>query len=92
MRFGLLGLSATKAGLRADRATVQWISEEPAPTGLEDGPAVLLGEADRTLFVYLPKEETTMRIPADTAVVTIDTSVERWGADPGCHPEPKEAG
>jgi hypothetical protein len=88
LRFNLGGVTGTVVGVRADRASVTWIGDETAPAGIEDGPAVILGESDGRLFIYLPARETTLDVPAADVVAAIDPTTPRYRPSKGCQPVP----
>jgi hypothetical protein len=86
VRFGTGGLQTTVIGMRAERARVEWIGQSSAPSGLEDGPAVFLGGANDVVFIYLPKEHRTLRVPSAAVAIEIDAAADRYNLQNGCVP------
>jgi hypothetical protein len=86
IRIGFGSVNTTLVGIRAERATVDWIAQTPAPSRLEGSPAVFLGQADSTALIYLPVDRRTVRVPASSVAIRIDTTVARFNFRVGCRP------
>jgi hypothetical protein len=86
IRVGFGSVNTTLVGIRAERATVDWLAPTPAPPGLEGSVAVFLGQADGTALIYLPVEKTTVRVPAGSVAVNIDAAAPRFNFRVGCQP------
>ena len=92
IRIGFGSVNTTLVGIRAERATVDWIAQDPAPTGLEGSAAVFLGQADGTALIYLPVDRRTVRVPANSVSMRIDTTVTRFNFRTGCQPSDRHLG
>lgn len=80
-----LGPPVTRLGIRAERAVIRSADATAAPTW--DGKQVVhLGTSNGVSVVYDPKEKRTMRVPASSAVISIETTSERYHPKHGCQP------
>ena len=86
LRIGIGSVETAIVGIRAERASVDWLAESPAPSGLEHNATVFLGQVDGTALIYLPARERTLRVPAGSVDVEIDASAPRFDFDDGCQP------
>lgn len=78
------GILVTRLNIRADRATLTSVDPEDRLAHLwKDREFVYLGTANGTVFVYDPRpnERRTLRVPASSVIVSIDTTSERFTED-----------
>ncbi len=86
LRIGIGSVNTTLVGIRAERATVSWIAQGSPPSGLEGSVGVFLGQADGTALIYLPNDRRTVRVPATSVAMRIDTTLSRFNFRVGCQP------
>jgi len=73
------------SGVRADRAVLK--STEPGqPAPPSKRTVFYLGHSQGSAIVYVPSTQRVLRVPASTAVVSVDAAARAFTATKGCRP------